>query len=265
MTVMDDFRLDGHVAVITGGGRGIGEGIAVAMAEAGADVVVGARRTNEIEAVAKRVEGLGRRGLAVTTDVLEPGAIERLVSAAVDAFGKITIWVNNAGGNQDRQVRDIVDMADDAWDEMIRFNLTTAFQGIKLAVPHMPRGSSIINIVSGAALNAAPHTGAYGAAKAGVVNMTMTLARELADRRIRVNGIAPGPVPTEMLRQTFPMTEEQLGRFGESLPVGRLGTPADIGAAAVYFASPAGSWVTGQTLAVNGGHVPGSMALVARE
>ena len=265
MGVMDDFRLDGHVGVVTGGGRGIGEGIALAMAEAGADVVVAARREADLAAVVGRIEERGARGLAVPTDVLDPAAIERLAAAAVEAFGKITVWVNNAGGNQDRTVRDLVDTPDDVWDEMIRFNLTSAFQGVRAAVPHMPEGSSIVNIVSGAALNAAPHTGAYGAGKAGVVNMTMTLARELAERRIRVNAIAPGPIVTEMFMETFPMTDEQLARFGVALPTGRLGEPADIGAGVVYFASRAGSWVTGQTISINGGHVPGSMGVVARE
>lgn len=265
MSVMDDFRLDGHVGVITGGGRGIGEGIALAMAEAGADVVVAARRQHDLAAVVKQIEERGARGLAVPTDVLQPEAIENLAAAAVAAFGKITVWVSNAGGSQDRKIRDLVDTPDDIWDEMIRFNLTSAFQGARAAIPHMPAGASIVNIVSGAALNAAPHTGAYGAGKAGVVNMTMTLSRELADRRIRVNAIAPGPIVTEMFTQTFPMTDEQLTRFGETLPTGRLGEPADIGAGVVYLASKAGSWITGQTLAINGGHVPGSMAVVARE
>tara|TARA_Y100000588_G_scaffold325979_1_gene360135 strand:- start:129 stop:917 length:789 start_codon:yes stop_codon:yes gene_type:complete len=261
---MDDFRLEGHVGVITGGGRGIGEGIAYAMADAGADVVVAARREGDLARVVEGIEKRGRRGLAVPTDVLDRAAIERLVASAIEAFGKITVWVNNAGGNQDRVVRDLAEMPDAAWDEMIEFNLTSAFLGIRGAIPHMPEGSSIVNIVSGAALNAAPHTGAYGAAKAGVVNMTMTLARELADRRIRVNAIAPGPIVTEQFMETFPMTDEQLERFGKSLPTGRLGDPLDIGAGVVYFASKAGSWVTGQTISINGGHVPGSMAVVAR-
>ena len=265
MSVMDDFRLNGHVGVVTGGGRGIGEGIALAMAEAGADVVVAARRENDLAAVVKKIEERGGRGLAVPTDVLQPAAIENLATKTVEAFGKITVWVSNAGGSQDRKVRDLADTPDDVWEEMMRLNLTSAFQGARAAIPHMPEGGSIINIVSGAALNAAPHTGAYGAAKAGVVNMTMTLARELADQRIRVNGIAPGPIVTEQFTDMFPMSDDQLASFGKRLPTGRLGEPSDIGAGVVYLASQAGSWITGQTIAINGGHVPGSMAVVARE
>ena len=265
MSVMDDFRLDGHVGVITGGGRGIGEGIAFAMADAGADVVVAARREGDLARVVEGVEARGARGLAVPTDVLDRAAIERLAAATVEAFGKITVWVNNAGGSQDRVVRDLAETPDEVWDEMIEFNLTSAFLGVRAALPHMGEGSSIINIVSGAALNAAPHTGAYGAAKAGVVNMTMTLSRELGERRIRVNGIAPGPIVTEQFSAMFPMTEEEQEAYGNRLPTGRMGRPSDIGAGVVYLASKAGSWITGQTIAINGGHVPGSIAVVVRD
>ncbi len=265
MSVMDSFRLDGHVGVITGGGRGIGEGIAFAMAEAGADVVVAARRERDLARVVEGVEARGARGLAVPTDVLDRAAIERLAAAAVETFGKITVWVNNAGGSQDPTVRDLAETPDEVWDEMIEFNLTSAFLGTRAALPHMPEGSSVINIVSGAALNAAPHTGVYGAAKAGVVNMTMTLARELTERRIRVNGIAPGPIVTEQFAKMFPMTEEQQAAYGARLPTGRMGKPSDIGAGVVYLASEAGSWITGQTIAINGGHVPGSIAVVVRD
>ncbi len=264
MSVLDDFRMDGQVGVITGGGRGIGEGIAFAMADAGADVVVAARREGDLARVVEGVEARGARGLAVPTDVLDRAAIQRLVEAGVEKFGKITCWVNNAGGSQDRTVRDLGEVSDEYWDEMIEFNLTSAFLGIRAALPHMPDGSSIVNIVSGAALNAAPHTGVYGAAKAGVVNMTMTLSRELAERRIRVNGIAPGPIFTEQFAAMFPMTEEEQEAYGNRLPTGRMGRPSDIGAGVVYLASEAGSWITGQTIAINGGHVPGSIAVVHR-
>ena len=264
MTVIDDFRMDGHVCVVTGGGRGIGEGIALCMAEAGADVVVAARRKDDLENVVQKIEDRGRRGLAVPIDLMEENAVRELVNTAVSEFGKISIWVNNAGGSDATETYYIDETPVDYWEWMIRFNLTIPFEGAKLAIPHIPEHGSIINIVSGAGLNAAPHTGAYGAAKAGVINMTMTLAEELGTKRIRVNAIAPGPIVTEQFSEMFPMTEEDQKKYGDYLPTGRMGKPEDIGAACVWLASEAGSWVTGQTIAINGGHIPGSIGKVLK-
>ncbi len=261
MSVLGRFRMDGQVAVVTGAGRGIGRGIALGFAEAGASVVVGARRVAEIEEVAAACRAAGGRAIAVPTDVMEPGAADRLAEAAVREFGTLTAWVSNAGGNRDRKMVELMDVEESEWDWMIDFNLKTAWLGARAAARVMPPGGSILNIVSGAGLNAAPRTGVYGAAKAGVVNMTMTLARELAPRRIRVNGIAPGPIATEQFLETFPLDEAGLRTMGENLPTGRLGEPEDIATCALWLCSSAGSWVTGQTISVNGGHVPGSVAV----
>ena len=144
---------------------------------------------------------------------------------------------------------------------MVDFNLKTAWLGARAASRVMPPGSSIVNIVSGAGMNAAPRTGVYGAAKAGVINMTMTLAHELSAKRIRVNAVAPGPIPTEQFLETFPLTPREMDDMGGRLLTGRLGVPEDIAACVLWLVSPAGSWVTGQTIAVNGGHVPGSMGV----
>jgi 7-alpha-hydroxysteroid dehydrogenase len=260
-SIFDLFRLDGHVAVITGGGRGIGRGIALAFADAGADVIVAARRKADVDEVAGQVQARGRRGIGVAVDIMEPGAIQGLVDLAMREFGKLTIWVNNAGGNRDRKMQELADVPEEEWDWMIDFNLKTAWQGAVAASRVMGPGSSILNIVSGAGLNAAPRTGVYGAAKAGLINMTMTLAHELAPKRIRSNAIAPGPIPTEQFLETFPLSEDQLAAIGGRMLTGRLGRPEDIATCALWLVSEAGSWVTGQTIAVNGGHVPGSMAL----
>jgi 7-alpha-hydroxysteroid dehydrogenase len=255
MAVLDNFRLDGHVACVTGSGRGIGKGIAVALAEAGADVVVAARRVNEIEECAAEIRALGRRALAVQTDVLAEGGIESLVEKSVKEMGKLTIMVSNAGGNQDRTMRRLVDTPEDVWDLLIDFNLKTCWQGAKAAAPHIEAagGGSIISIVSISGLGPSPNFGPYGAARAGVMNLTKTLAVELAPMGIRANAIAPGLVPTEMLFETMKIGEDAVAAMAKGIPLGRTGTPADIGACAVYLCSDAASWVTGQTLAVSGG------------
>jgi len=255
-SLMDNFRLDGRVALVTGGGRGIGEGIAVGLAEAGADVVVTARRVPEIEAVAERVRALGRRALAVPGDITDGDFVESLADTVVAEMGSLDLWVSNAGGADDRVPRHIADMPDRQWDYQLNLNLRAVFTGARAAARVMPDGASIINISSVAAGKASPNNGPYGAAKAGVNNLTMTLSSELAPRGIRVNAVSPGPVPTEVFMEFFKATEEDLPRLAGELkiPLGRLGTPEDIAAAVVYLASPAASWITGQILVIDGGH-----------
>ncbi len=253
MGVLDQFRLDGHVAVVTGGGRGIGRGIALAFAEAGADVAVAARRTHEVEAVAEEVRERGRRAFAMGMDVLDWPANDRLAEATVAELGKLTIWVNNAGGNLDRTQRTLVDTPEEVWDTLVDLNLKTAWWGAKAATERMTEGGNIINISSVAAWGASPTAGPYAATKSAMINMTKTLALELAQQKIRVNCIAPGLVPTEMFFETMKVDAAAVESMGAQMPTGRAGRPEDIGAAAVYFCSSAAEWVTGQTLAVSGG------------
>ncbi len=254
MSILDQFRLDGQVAVVTGSGRGIGEGIAVGLAEAGAAVVVAARRTNEIEAVAEKVQVAGGQALARTTDFLEVDQIEALADAAVAEFGKLTIWVNNVGGAQDRTARTILGTPEKAWDNQIDLNLKSVWAGAKAANRAMgEEGGVIVNISSSAATKPSPMNGPYAAAKFGVNSLTMTLAAELAPR-VRVVGISPGGVPTEVLMEYSGLSEQELReRGGANVPLGRMGEPEDIAAAVVYLTSPAASWVTGTTLSVTGG------------
>lgn len=255
-TVLDRFGLDGGVAVVTGSGRGIGEGIAIGLAQAGCDVVLTARRENEINAVADQVRGLGRRALAVAGDITDGDFVEQLADAAIAEMGALSLWVSNAGGADDRTPRHLADMPDRQWDYQLDLNLRAVFTGARAAARVMGDGGSIINISSGAALKGSPNNGPYAVAKAGVDSLTRTLSLELAPRGIRVNGVAPGPVPTEVFMEFFQATEADLPEMAKKwgVPLGRLGTPADVANAVVFLASPAASWVTGQTLLVNGGN-----------
>ncbi len=250
MTVIDNFRMDGHVCVVTGGGRGIGEGIALCMAEAGADVVVAARRKDEVESVVQKIEDRGRRGLAVPIDLMGKNAVRELVDAAVNKFGKISIWVNNAGGSESSETYYIDETPVDYWEWMIKFNLTIPFEGAKWAIPHIPENGSIINIVSGAGLNAAPHTGAYGAAKAGILGFTRRLASELASDGITVNAVAPGVVLSPRVAE---LHKERLPRLMSEIPMNRAGDAEEIADGIWYLSTPGASYITGVTLDINGG------------
>ena len=253
--VLERFALTDQVAVVTGSGRGIGEGIAIGLAEAGCDVVVTARREAEVEAVADRVRALGRRALAVPGDITDGDFVDDLARRARAELGRLTLWVSNAGGADDRTPRHLADMPDRQWDHQLDLNLRAVFTGARAAARELDDGGSIINISSGAGRKAAPSNGPYGVAKAGVDSLTRTLSAELAPRGIRVNGVAPGPVPTEVFLEFFDASEDDLPELATrwGVPLGRLGTPEDVASAVVFLASPAASWITGQTLLVNGG------------
>jgi NAD(P)-dependent dehydrogenase (short-subunit alcohol dehydrogenase family) len=254
MGILDSFSLEGHAAVVTGAGRGIGRAIALGLAEAGADVVVAARRTAEIEAVAEEIRGLGRKSAAVTTDMIDLAQIEHLADESVRQLGKLTIWVNNAGGADDRVARSLVDVPEYQWDFQDALNLKAVWAGGVAASKRMREGASIINISSIAAFKPSPGNGPYAAAKAGVNSLTRTMAVELAPR-IRVNAVAPGPIPTEVFMEFLNLTEDMLPDFTKRIgvPLRRLGREEDIAAAVVYLCSPAASWVTGEIITVSGG------------
>ena len=257
MNILDRFRLDDQVAVITGGGRGIGEGLALGLAEAGADIVLAARRGHEIEAVAKKVEALGRRALAVPTDVMEIEQVKALAQRAFDEMGRLDCWVSNAGGADDRTPRTLLDMPERQWDFQMDLNLKAVWTGAQAAAEIMKEngGGTIINISSATANGAAPFNGPYAVAKSGVNNLTQTLAAEMAALGIRVNGVSPGPIPTEVLLEFLNITEEDIPKLGErfQIPLGRVGMPEDIAPAVIYLASEASSWMTGQTIVIKGG------------
>jgi 7-alpha-hydroxysteroid dehydrogenase len=251
--LLDRFRLDGMVAVVTGSGRGIGRGVALGLAEVGADIVVTARRQDEIDSTVEEVRRLGRRAVGIGGDVTDAEFIRELVARTVGELGRLDVWVSNAGGSEHKGTYPLVDMPDEHWDAQLALNLRPHFIAAKACAAVMEPGSSLIGISSTSALHPSPRFAAYGAAKAAMNQLTQTMAVELAPRGIRANALAVGIVPTESLRTIGGIQDEQLPSLAGQVPLGRLGDPSDVAAAAVYLASPAGSWVTGQTLAVSGG------------
>ncbi len=254
MGVLDEFALSGRRAVVTGAGKGIGRGIARCLAEAGADVVVSSRTEADLREVVETIEGLGRTGIAHVADVTEPDAQAALAEAAVAALGGIDIWVNNAGGLPDATARYLTRTDRQQWQAQIDLNLTAVWDGSVAAAEHMADGGSIINISSGAADGPSLKNGPYGAAKAAVNSLTETLSVELAPA-IRVNAVSPGPIPTPNFVESTGYEGERKAMIDKQMriPLGRLGTEGDIGAAVVFLASPAASWITGHVLRVSGG------------
>ncbi len=251
--LMKLFRLDGRVAVVTGAGRGIGRGIALGLADAGADVIITARREHELVEVAERIAERGRRAVMVQADITAADTVSRVVETAMTELGQLDVWVSNAGGSEHPGNFAFKDFPDWHWDAQIALNLRPHFVAARACADVMQPGSSLIGISSIASLRAAVNFSAYGAAKAGMNSLAVTLATELGPRGIRSNAVSPGNVPTEATRTIGHLTDEMLVVAEKMIPIRRLGTPTDIAAAVVWLASPAGSWVTGQNIVVSGG------------
>jgi 7-alpha-hydroxysteroid dehydrogenase len=248
--ILDRFRLDGRVAIVTGSGRGIGAGTALAYADAGADVVVSARTVSQLEETAEKVRARGRRALVVPCDVLAAEQRAHLVDKAVDEFGRLDILVNNAGGWPPKAT---LDTTEDEFDACFHFNVTTAFAMTRLCAPRMAQtagGGAVVNISSVAGRFNARGFAAYGTAKSALSFLTRSLAQDFAPK-VRVNGIAVGSILTEALAGF--MTEDFERQMLAKTPMGRLGEVEDIAACALYLASPAASYVTGEIYGVNGG------------
>jgi len=246
---LDRFRLDGKVAIITGGGRGIGAACARVFADAGADVVVASRTGEQVDQVADEVRGMGRRAVAVACDVNDLDELAGLVAAATDQLGGVDIVINNAGGTMPRA---FLDTSPGFMERAFHFNVTTAFALTKAATPQLlERNGSVVNISS--AIGRLRDRGfvAYGTAKAALTHMTRLLAADLAPK-VRVNAIAVGSTATSAL-ETVLSNDELHDEMVRRTPLQRLGEPEDIALAALYLCSPAASWITGKILEVDGG------------
>jgi NAD(P)-dependent dehydrogenase (short-subunit alcohol dehydrogenase family) len=253
----DLYSLQGKVALITGGSRGIGEAIATAFAEAGADLVISSRnrRPPELENTAERLRTMGRKVLAVPAHVGKREEVANLVKRTLEAFGRIDILVNNAGGNP--VLSTMVDLEEEAFEKVMEVNLKGAFLVSKAVAAQMiPQGGGrIINVSSVSGLRARnDKTGAYCISKAALNMMTQVMARELAPHNILVNAIAPGSIRTEFSRANW-ADPERLARRVRDVELKRFGEPEEVAGVALYLASRAGSFVTGEIIRVDGGEM----------
>jgi NAD(P)-dependent dehydrogenase (short-subunit alcohol dehydrogenase family) len=249
MTVLDLFRLDGKVAIVTGASSGLGVAFAQALAEAGADVVLGARRVDRLEQTRRLVEDAGRRAVVVQTDVSDPAACTALVEAAMRDLGRVDVLANNAGvGTAVPATRETPEQ----FRQVVEVNLNGCYWMAQACGRVMEPGSSIVNISSVLGLTTAglPQA-AYAASKAGLIGLTRDLAQQWTGRKgIRVNALAPGFFASEMTEQ-YP--DGYLESMAPRIPAGRKGEGVELAAALVFLASDAGGYVTGQTIAVDGG------------
>lgn len=255
--VTDQFRLDGKAALVTGAGKGIGRGIALAFARAGADVALVARTKDDLDAVAEEIRAVGRDAVPIAADVTEIEALDDVVAKAVGALGGLDVLVNNAGGVE--QLGTYTAMTVAILENAFRFNVSAPFELGRLALPHMLArgGGAIVNIGSMSGAQNERGFLPYSLAKSALGKLTQLAAIELAPR-VRVNAILPGCVETEALRGFMDAMPDVRAGLQSKTPMRRNGTPDDIAAAALFFASPASSWITGKLLEVDGA-APGGL------
>ncbi len=248
---MSIFSLSDRVAIVTGGSKGLGKAITLALSEGGANTVVVSRHLSEAQGVAKEAESLGPESLAIESDVTNYSDVVRMVEEAISYFGKIDILVNNAGINLRKP---ILDFTVEEWDKILATNLIACYICSKAVCIHMMerKTGNIINIASMAASVVVPERAVYAASKAGLVQLTKHLAVELAPYGIRANAICPGTFETDMVRK---MVEKggSYDYFIQRIPMKRIGQPSEIGGTVVYLASNASSFVTGTTIYIDGG------------
>jgi NAD(P)-dependent dehydrogenase (short-subunit alcohol dehydrogenase family) len=243
-------RLTGKAAIITGADSGIGRATAIAFAREGADVLISClEEDSDAHSTASLVEGAGRRAVVVRGDLTDPAHCRHIVDVAVEEFGRLDVLVHNAAFQRTHE--DISDIDDDEWDYTLATNLSAYFHLVKAAVPHMRAGASIIATSSVQADAPAGQLMPYAMTKAGITNMTASLAQLLGPKGIRANVVAPGPIWTPLIPSTMP--PEQVEKFGTDVPLGRAGQPAEVAPAFVLLASDEASYISGAVIAVTGG------------
>jgi len=253
MSVLDKLRLTDKVAIMTGAGRGLGRVMALALAEAGADIVAAARTQAQIDETAEMIRAKGRRCLAVSTDVTSPAAVTAMVEATIAEFGRIDVLVNNAGGASSGWNKPVEALTDEQWHGGIDLNISSAFYCCRAVLPHMLRqgGGKIINVTSGVGVRPMKFNYMYATAKAGMINFTRALAFNYADKNIQANLILPG---------IFPHDDPVMLQFwqgGKFIPVGRVGKDEELGPACVFLASDASNYMNGEMIALEGGGLAG--------
>ncbi|WP_413167355.1 7-alpha-hydroxysteroid dehydrogenase [Capilliphycus salinus ALCB114379] len=251
MSVLDAFKLDGQVAIVTGSGAGIGRGIAELFAAAGASIVISDLKLENAQEVAEDINSRGGKAIAVACDVTNEEDLENLVKDAIAAFGRITILVNNAGGGGPKPFE--MPMHTFIW--AYQLNVFSVFRLCQLCAPHIEAagGGAILNISSMAGDNKNARMASYGSSKAAESHLTRNIAFDLGPKNIRVNAIAPGAIKTDALASV--LTPDIEKAMLKHTPLARLGQPNDIAYAALFLCSPAASWISGQVLTVSGGGV----------
>jgi NAD(P)-dependent dehydrogenase (short-subunit alcohol dehydrogenase family) len=245
-------RLKGKVALITGADSGIGKAVAIAFAREGADILISYLNEDEdAQDTARWVEEAGRKAVVVAGDLKSEDQCLSLVQRSIDEFGRIDILVNNAAFQ--RTYADIGDISAEEWDETFRTNIYAPFFLSKAAIPHMRPGSAIINTTSIQSRQPSPQLLAYAATKGALLNFTAGLAEMTAEKGIRVNAVAPGPIWTPLIPSTMP--PEKAAKFGQQTLIGRAGQPAELAGAYVLLASDLGSYMTGAVIPVTGGEI----------
>jgi len=261
-TEMPDYRMDGRVALVTGGSKGIGRAIAEAFAGAGASVVITARGQEAIDDAVRGIEAAGGRAVGISADAVDADQMSAAVARSVEAFGTVDVLVNNAGAAPFMST--IESIRPEGFEKYFRLNFMSAVNGIRAVAPVLlaKQGGAVLNLASVAAFIANPGLSYYGTAKAAIVNLTKTVSREWAAYGVRVNALAPGWIETEMnvgARQN----PEFLNTTLASIPLGRWGRPEDVASAALFLCSPAASWITGTVLVIDGGQTTAALGGMA--